>query len=59
MEYKGYHAKFEFDENDRIYVGQVEGVKDDLFFHGATLDELEREFHNSVDNYLIFKNENR
>lgn len=52
MEYKGYHAKIEFDHDDRIFVGQVIGINDMVFFHGTSVEELSVEFENSINNYL-------
>lgn len=52
MEYKGYHAKFEYDRNDNIFVGEVCGIADSLNFHGSTIGELTEMFHQSIDNYL-------
>lgn len=52
MKYKGYTAKVEFDEIDRIFVGRVVGIRDVIGFHGATVEELENAFKAAVDNYL-------
>ncbi|MCH7881820.1 MAG: type II toxin-antitoxin system HicB family antitoxin [Proteobacteria bacterium] len=52
MKYNGYVARIEYDEEDRILVGHLVGIKDIVGFHGTTVDELENAFHESVDNYL-------
>ncbi|WP_297430678.1 type II toxin-antitoxin system HicB family antitoxin [Clostridium sp.] len=52
MEYKGYHAKVEYDAEDKIFIGKVFGINDSLNFHGTTADELEEMFHQSIENYL-------
>ncbi|MEY8317141.1 type II toxin-antitoxin system HicB family antitoxin [Oscillospiraceae bacterium 50-58] len=52
LEYKGYHAKIEFDAEDMIFVGEVFGVRDSLNFHGKSIDELTEMFHQTIDNYL-------
>jgi predicted HicB family RNase H-like nuclease len=57
MKYKGYIARIEFDEEDRIFVGHLAGIKDIVGFHGTTVDELEAAFHESVDNYLSISDE--
>lgn len=54
MEYKGYHAKIEYDEEDNIFVGQVLGINDLLSFHGTSVSELKESFQNSIDNYLNY-----
>ncbi|MTW22711.1 toxin-antitoxin system HicB family antitoxin [Allochromatium palmeri] len=57
MKYKDYIARIEYDEEDRIFVGHLEGIKDIVGFHGSTVDELENAFHESVDNYLAISEE--
>ncbi len=52
MEYKGYHAKIEYDDVDNIFVGTVIGLNDMLGFHGASIDELRISFQNCIENYL-------
>ncbi len=52
MKYKGYAARIEFDENDRIFVGHLTGIRDVVGFHGTSVAELESAFHEAVDNYL-------
>jgi predicted HicB family RNase H-like nuclease len=57
MKYKDYIARIEYDEEDRIFVGHLAGIKDIVGFHGTTVDELENAFHESVDNYLAISEE--
>lgn len=52
MEYNGYHAQIEYDSDDEIFVGKVYGIVDSLNFHGESVSELEKMFHQSIDNYL-------
>lgn len=52
LEYRGYHAKIEFDAEDMILVGSVFGVSDSLNFHGKSTDEITEMFHQTIDNYL-------
>lgn len=52
MEYKGYHAKVEYDDDDNIFVGTVIGLNDILCFHGTSVDELTTAFQNCIENYL-------
>ncbi len=52
MRYKDYRAVISYDEEDRIFVGEVFGISDSLNFHGRSIDELEKAFHDSVENYL-------
>lgn len=57
MKYKGYVARIEYDDKDRIFVGHLAGIKDIVGFHGDTVDGLERAFHESVDNYVALSEE--
>ena len=57
MKYKGYVARIEYDEQDRIFVGHLAGIRDIIGFHGTTVDELESAFHESVDNYIAISEE--
>ena len=52
MKYKGYTAQIEVDETAGILFGKVLDIKDVITFKGMTVAELEKEFHNSVDDYL-------
>ena len=52
MKYRGYIARIEYDDADRIFVGHLDGIKDIVGFHGSTVDELENAFHEAVENYL-------
>lgn len=52
MEYKGYHAKVEYSDEDKTFVGRVLGVNDVLVFEGDTVQEITEMFHNSIDDYL-------
>ena len=57
MKYKSYIARIEYDEEDRIFVGHLAGIKDIVGFHGTTVTELEDAFHESVDNYIAISEE--
>lgn len=52
LEYKGFKAKIEFSEEDDIYFGCIQGIKDTVCFDGKTILELEMSFHDSVEDYL-------
>lgn len=52
MTYKGYVAKIEFDEDNNIFTGMVINTRTVITFSGLSVDELEKEFHNSVEDYL-------
>lgn len=52
LEYKGYRAQVEFDDSVRAFVGYVIDTRDQITFQATSVDELETEFHRSVDDYL-------
>ncbi|MBD2576313.1 type II toxin-antitoxin system HicB family antitoxin [Oscillatoria sp. FACHB-1406] len=52
MEYKGYTASIEIDEDVSSLFGTVLGIKDVITFQGNTVNELRHAFQDSVDDYL-------
>jgi predicted HicB family RNase H-like nuclease len=50
--YKGYTAKIEFDPEENELVGEIEGIKDLVVFSSKNCDDIEKDFHESVDGYL-------
>lgn len=54
MEYKGYSAKVDYDDEAGLFHGQVLHMRDVITFQGASVDELRTAFANSVDDYLEF-----
>jgi predicted HicB family RNase H-like nuclease len=59
MNYKGYVARVLYDGEEKILRGRVAGIDDQVTFEATSVDELEREFHTSVDEYLAFCAEQR
>ena len=53
-EYKGYECDYQYDEEDLIWCGKIEGIRDLVSFESETYDGLEEEFHKAVDDYLKF-----
>lgn len=54
FEYKGYHTKIEFDAEDLILRGKIEGISDLVNFECESMQDVEKEFHAAVDDYLAF-----
>jgi len=54
MEYKGYIGKVEMDDEAGILYGEVINVRDVITFEGASVDEIQKAFRESVDDYLDF-----
>lgn len=54
MEYKGYIGSVEFSETDELFFGQVQGIRSLISYEGINAKELVSDFHESVDAYLKF-----
>jgi len=54
LEYKGYHAKIEYDSEDKILRGKIEGINDFVDFESEDPRGIEKEFQAAVDDYLRF-----
>jgi predicted HicB family RNase H-like nuclease len=54
MQYKGYKASVQFDDEAKILHGEVLGLRDVVTFQADSVSELEKAFHDSVDDYLEF-----
>ncbi len=54
MDYKGYSAKVEFDDDAGVFHGEVLNLRDVITFEGRTVAELRQAFRDSVDDYLDF-----
>ncbi len=54
LEYKGYHTKVEFDADDLVLRGKIEGINDLVTFECEDIKDAEKEFHDAVDDYLQF-----
>lgn len=54
LKYKGYTGYVEFDDEARIFHGEVLDLRDVITFQGKSVEEIERAFRDSVDDYLEF-----
>ena len=54
MEYKGYIGKVKIDDGAGILCGEVINVRDVITFEGASVDEIQKAFRESIDDYLDF-----
>ena len=54
LEYKGYHTKVEFDAEGATLRGKIESINDYVDFECENTKDVEKEFHNAVDDYLEF-----
>lgn len=52
MEYKGYKAAVTYDHDGKVLHGEVVGTRDVIFFEAESVEQLEKEFQFSIDDYL-------
>ena len=52
MNYKGYTARIDYDDEDAIFVAKLLGIRDSVTFHGESVDALKAAFHEAVDDYV-------
>lgn len=52
MAYNGYHARVEFDADDKLLVGRLAGINDVIGFHADTVSGLIEAFREAVDDYV-------
>jgi predicted HicB family RNase H-like nuclease len=57
MEYKGYVARVEFDDEAGIFHGEVINTRDVITFQGTSVEELRQALRDSVEDYLKFCSE--
>ncbi len=43
---------FEYSDEDGCFVGHIAGISDIVGFHGDSVEEIRRTFHEAVDDYL-------
>ena len=54
LKYKGYTGHVEFDDESGIFHGEVLDLRDVVTFQGKSVEEIEKAFRDSVDDYLEF-----
>ena len=52
LEYKGYKASIKFDDEDQIIIGRVLDIDDIIIFHGESVPQFEKAFHQSINSYM-------
>ena len=52
IEYKGYTGLVEFDPDLRSFTGHVIDLRDEIYFEGSSVEELETSMKRAVDHYL-------
>lgn len=52
--YKGYYGKIEYSAEDKVIYGKIMGIHSLISFESESATDIETEFHNAVDNYLSY-----
>jgi len=52
MKYKGYYGVVHYDDEAKIFHGEVINTKTVITFQGTTVSEIETSFQDSIDDYL-------
>lgn len=52
LKHKGYTGAVIYDDEARIFHGEVVGIRAVITFQGSTVDEIEQAFRDSVEDYL-------
>lgn len=52
IEYKGYTGVVDYDAELRLLTGYVVDLRDEIYFEGASVKELEASMHRAIDHYL-------
>ena len=52
LKHKGYVARVEFDPDDCIFVGHIDGIEDNVGFHSDSTKGLVAAFREAVEDYL-------
>ena len=54
LKYKGYIGSVNYSEPDKVFFGKLEGIDDLVNYEGESVKEITDAFHEAVDDYLIF-----
>jgi len=54
MEYKGYIGLVAYDDQAKLFHGDVVNTRDVITFQGTSVDEIEKAFQDSVEDYLVW-----
>ena len=54
MEYKGYLGTVEYDADAKLFHVDVVNTRDLITFQGTTVEEIERAFKDSIEDYLAW-----
>jgi len=52
MDFKGYTGSVEYSDDDGIFFGKVQFIRALISYEGSNAEELRKDFHDGVDDYL-------
>lgn len=52
MEYKGYYGSVHYNDDDRIFHGKLEFIRDLISYEGSDVNSLRQAFEEAVEDYL-------
>ena len=52
MEYKGYIGTVEYDAEEKLFHGDIINTRDVITFQGTNVNEIERAFKDSIEDYI-------
>ena len=52
--YRGYTGNVCYSQDDNCYYGIVQNIKGLVTYEGATLEELEKDYQEVVDDYITY-----
>lgn len=52
--YRGYTGNVRYSQNDNCYYGTVQGIAGAVIYEGVTLEKLEKDFQEVVDDYIAY-----
>ena len=53
LEYRGYSTYIEYDAEDAVLYGKIEGIRSRILFDSSEAEGIEEAFHAAVDEYLL------
>ena len=54
LNYKGYTGRVEYDDEQHIFAGSVINTRDEITFQGESVQEAEKAFRYSIEDYLTW-----
>ena len=55
IQYKNHLGTVEFSKSDGMFYGKVLGVNELISYEGTAAEELEKDFHEAVNEFLLIK----